>query len=128
MRIVSHGVDIVESARIERIWKHHGDAFLSRIYTPAERQYCLDCRTPAVRLAGRFAAKEAVLKALGTGWRGRIAWTDVETLPDQLGRPCVRLDGETARLAARQGIDEFLISISHASGLAIASAIGVSRG
>lgn len=127
MNVLGHGVDLVAIARIERIWRDHGEHFLARIYTPAERAYCLDCKTPAIRLSGRFAAKEAVLKVLGTGWRGGIEWTDIETLPDPLGRPVVRLTGESARIAAERGIAEILVSISHAGDYAMASAIGVAR-
>ena len=128
MQIVTHGIDIVRCDRIERVWKDHGEHFLNRIYTPAERDYCLDCKTVAVRLSGRFAAKEAVLKALGTGWRGEIRWTDIETLPDPLGRPVVALHGATAALAQRQGITRILMSISHTADHAVASAIGVGPG
>lgn len=125
MRIIAHGVDIVRCARIGELWCTHGDRFVDRIYTPAERAYCLDCKTPAIRLAGRFAAKEAVLKVLGTGWRGGIRWTDIETLPDPLGKPHLTLHGEPARLAAELGIRDVLISISHTDEHAIASAIGI---
>ncbi|MBK9127507.1 MAG: holo-ACP synthase [Phycisphaerales bacterium] len=125
MPVVAHGVDLVEVARIDRIWKAHGPRFLERVYTPAERAYCLACKDPAVRLAGRFAAKEAVMKVLGTGWAGGIEWGDIETLPDPLGRPLVALHGKSAQLAASLGLDVVLISISHSGGLAIASAIGV---
>lgn len=127
MNLVAHGVDIVLSARIERSWTEHGEAFLRRVYTLAEAAYCLDCRTPVVRLAGRFAAKEAVMKALGTGWRGGIEWTDIETLPDGLGRPLLTLHGKTADLARSLGIERWLISISHAGEYAMASAMGLSE-
>lgn len=126
MLIVGHGIDLVAIARIERIWREHGEVFLRRIFTPREAEYCLDCKAPATRLAGRFAAKEAVLKVLGTGWRGGIEWTDIETLANPLGRPVITLRGETARIAAVQGIAEVLLSISHAGEYAMASAIGVS--
>ena len=128
MQIVSQGIDIVVVARIERIWQDHGNSFLKRIYTLGERDYCLNCKTPGVRLSGRFAAKEAVLKALGTGWIGGIAWTDIETLPDELGKPHVTLSNRTAELATKAGIDEMLMSISHAGEYAVASAIGVATG
>ncbi|HUU98458.1 MAG TPA: holo-ACP synthase [Phycisphaerae bacterium] len=126
MSVVSHGIDIVQCERVKRVWKEHGDYFLRRVFTEAERAYCLDCRTPAERLSGRFAAKESVLKALGTGWRGGIRWTDIEILPDPLGRPQVTLTGKSAELAARLGIGQVLISISHTRECAVASAIAVS--
>jgi len=125
MQIISQGIDIVECARIERIWQNHGQAFLDRVYTPAEQEYCINCKTPALRLAGRFAAKEAVLKALGTGWRGAIEFRDIEALPDPLGKPLVTLHRKTADLARTLGIDHILVSISHAGEYAVASAIAV---
>ncbi|MBL8879231.1 MAG: holo-ACP synthase [Phycisphaerales bacterium] len=125
MSAIAHGVDIVQISRIQRAWKQHGDSFIERIYTPAERAYCMDIRMPVIRFAGRFAAKEAVMKALGTGWRGGMHWTDIETLPDELGKPLVRLHGEAAGLATNLGIRDLLMSISHAGDYAIASAIGV---
>lgn len=127
MQIVAHGVDLMLCPRIERIWQEHGERFLERIYTPQERAYCLDSRNALVRLTGRFAAKEAVMKLLGTGWRGGVEWTDIETLPDPLGRPLVTLHGQTAELARSLGIDHVLMSISHSGDYAMASAIGVSQ-
>jgi holo-[acyl-carrier protein] synthase len=127
MSAISQGIDIVECARIGRIWRDHAKAFLDRVYTPAEQEYCINCKTPVVRLAGRFAAKEAVLKALGTGWRGGIEFRDIETLPDPLGKPLVTLHHRTADLARTLGIDRILISISHAGDYAVASAIAVSN-
>lgn len=125
--VVSHGVDLVLCRRIEQMWREHGERFLNRVFTPAEQKYCLDCRTPALRLSGRFAVKEAVLKALGTGWRGGMEFSQIETLPDSLGRPIVRLYGQTAGRARELGIADFLVSISHAGDYAQASAIGVGR-
>jgi holo-[acyl-carrier protein] synthase len=125
MQIVAQGIDIVVCARIERIWRDHGQSFLDRIYTPTEQDYCVNCKTPVVRLAGRFAAKEAVLKALGTGWRGGIEFRDIETLPDPLGKPLVTLHRKTADLARTLGINHILVSISHAGEYAVATAIAV---
>ena len=125
MRIIAQGIDIVLCQRIERIWRNHTESFLSRLYTPAEQEYCLRHKKPVERLAGRFAAKEAVLKALGTGWRGGIEFSDIETLPDPLGKPLVTLHNKTAELARTLGIDHILISISHSGEYAVASAIAV---
>lgn len=118
------GIDIVEIARIERLLFDHGERFLARVYTPAERIYCIRSRTPAIRLAGRFAAKEALLKMLGTGWRGGIAWSDMEILSDPLGKPHVGLYGACALRAGELGLSRFEVSISHAGGFAVAAAIG----
>ena len=125
MSIIAHGVDLVYCPRIARIWKEHNERFLKRVYTDSERAYCVDCRDPVIRLAGRFAAKEAVMKLLGTGWRGGVEWTDIETLPDPLGKPLVTLRGSTAALARTLGIDQVMISISHSGEYALASAIGI---
>ncbi len=124
-RILAHGIDIVEIARIERMQRDHGERFLDRVFTPRERAYCCESKIAAIRLAGRFAAKEAVLKVLGTGWRGGIEWTDIEILPDPLGKPICTLQNQTAKLASELGITQILVSISHTAGLATASAIGV---
>src|SRR6266853_437039 len=105
MPILGHGIDIVETARIKRLADEHGAHFLDRVFTPAEQQYC--ARNPKryfEHLAGRFAAKEAVLKVLGTGWRGGIAWTDIEVRPEPSGQPKVYLTGECARIAGQLGI------------------------
>ncbi len=126
MTIIGHGIDIVETARIRRMIESHGAHFLDRVFTPAERAYCDASRKRSLEhYAGRFAAKEAVLKVLGTGWRGGIAWTDVEVVRAASGEPRIALTGEAARLAADKGISRWLISISHIETHATASAIGV---
>jgi len=125
MTIVGHGIDLIECARIDKIRREHPDQFLSRILTPAERAYCERHRNPTPRIAGRFAAKEAILKVLGTGWRGAISWTDMEILNDDAGRPSVTLFGECERLARQMGITTIQISITHTENYASASAIGI---
>lgn len=125
MHVVAHGVDLVHCPRIARLWQDHGERFLRRIYTPRERAYCLAARDPVVRLAGRFAAKEAVMKLLGTGWRGGVEWTDIETLPDPLGRPLITLHARTADLARTLGVAALLVSISHSGEYALASVLGL---
>lgn len=124
MRIVGHGVDLVETARIGRLVETHGERFLSRCFAPGELAHA-DAR-PKRRmehLAARFAVKEAVLKALGTGWSGGIQWTDVEVRSDASGKPTLALHGEAARIARELGAQSWSISITHAAGLAVASAI-----
>ena len=126
--IVAHGIDIVETARIQSMTERHGAHFLDRIFTPAEQAYAnSNVKRRFEHLAGRFAAKEAVLKALGTGWRGKIAWTDMEIVNEPSGRPVLKLTGECARVAAELGIGRWLLSISHIQTHATASAIGVAR-
>src|SRR3954451_7645980 len=126
MPIVGHGIDIVETARIKRSVEEHGERFLERVYTPAEREDCArNTKRYFEHLAGRFAAKEAVLKVLGTGWRGGIAWTDIEILPEPSGQPKITLSGECLRIAGGQGISRWHVSISHIETHATASAIGL---
>ena len=126
MPIVGHGIDIVETARIRELLENHGHHFLDRVFTAAEQRYCaLNPKRYYEHLAGRFAAKEAVLKVLGTGWRGGIAWTDIEILPEPSGQPKVTLTGECARIARELGIARWHVSISHIQTHATASAIGL---
>ena len=126
MPIVGHGIDIVETARIKALVENHGGHFLERVFTPAEQQYCaLSPKRYFEHLAGRFAAKEAVLKVLGTGWRGGIAWTDVEVVKERSGQPKIVLTGECLRIARELGIARWHVSISHIETHATASAIGL---
>ncbi len=126
MFILSHGFDLIECIRIANVMANHGQRFLNRILTPSEQERSRQFKDPVPFIAGRFAAKEAILKMIGTGWRGGIAWTDMEVLPDALGRPVVTLSGETARLAAKLGIQRILLSITHTEHHAAASVIGTS--
>lgn len=126
MPILGHGIDIVETARIRKLVDDHGERFLERVFTPLEQEYCArNSKRRFEHLAGRFAAKEAVLKVLGTGWRGGIAWTDVEIRPEPSGQPKVHLTGESLRIATRLGISRWHVSISHIETHATASAIGL---
>jgi holo-[acyl-carrier protein] synthase len=129
MPVLSHGVDLVETARIARMLTDHPDRFLARCFTAAERAYC-DRNTVrrAEHYAARFAAKEAVLKALGTGWAGGIAWTDIEVTRADSGAPGITLTGEAARIADSAGIARWVVSLSHAggpSGYALASVLAL---
>ncbi len=123
MNAIAHGVDMVECARIRQIVHRHGPRFLERVFTSAEREYCLAKRRSIEHLAGRFAAKEAVLKVLGTGWRKGINWTDIEIRNAPSGQPLVRLSGLCRKIADEQGMATILISISHVGSHAMASAI-----
>ncbi len=126
MTIIGHGIDIVETARIRRLHDQHGQRFLDRCFTEAEQAYCTaNPKRLYEHLAGRFAAKEAVLKVLGTGWRGGIMWTDVEVVRAASGQPSIRLTGESLRIADERGISRWLVSISHIETHATASAIGM---
>jgi holo-[acyl-carrier protein] synthase len=128
MPILGHGIDLVETARIRHLHEEHGKHFLDRVFTPAEQAYCAaNPRRYYEHLAGRFAAKEAVLKVLGTGWSGGISWTDIEVVKDPRGQPGIRLTGECARIAEEIGIARWHISISHIETHATASAIGLAK-
>ena len=126
MAIVGHGIDIVETSRIRQLVEEHGKHFLDRCFTEAEQAYCLqNSKRRFEHLAGRFAAKEAVLKVLGTGWRGGIAWTDIEVVKESSGQPRIVLTGECLRIANERGIAHWHVSISHIETHATASAIGL---
>lgn len=124
MRVVGLGVDIVEVSRIERAVARWGDAFVRRIYTPAEiaRVEAGVARGP--RLAARFAAKEAVMKALGIGWRA-LAWREIEIANDAAGRPVVTLHGAAQRMAEERGIAGVLVALSHTHEHAVANAVAL---
>ena len=122
-----HGIDLVDDSRMEKVRQRHGERFLERVFTSLERQYCQKHRQQCERWAGRFAVKEAVMKMLGTGWSGGVAWTDIETINDPSGRPEVRLSGKTAQLAQEMGIEQISVSITHTRGLAIASAMALGK-
>jgi holo-[acyl-carrier protein] synthase len=125
MAIIGHGIDIVEIERIRRLIEEHGERFLDRVFTAGEQAYCrANKKRTLEHYAGRFAAKEAVLKVLGTGWRGGIAWTDVEIVKDPSGQPKVVLSGECARIATELRISRWHVSISHIETHATASAMG----
>jgi len=125
MKALAHGIDLVDFPRIEEMVNRHGERFLERVFTPNERAYAESNRNKPEKLAGRFAAKEAVLKLLGTGWRGKIAWTDIEVLNTPSGQPEVRLAGEVKRIADKLGIKQISISITHTANFAIASAVAL---
>ncbi|MGH7175986.1 MAG: holo-ACP synthase [Tepidisphaeraceae bacterium] len=126
MPIVGHGIDIIETERIRRSVVEHGQRFLDRVFTGSEQTYCRrNHKRYFEHLAGRFAAKEAVLKVLGTGWRGGIAWTDIEILNEDSGQPRVHLSGECQRIARELGVARWHVSISHIETHATASAIGL---
>ncbi len=125
MRILGTGIDIVETARIAASIERHGDRFLARIFTDGEREYCSAMKAPIPFYAARFAAKEAVAKAFGTGITGQLGWRDIEVRRKASGEPFVVLHGEGAATAKRLGIAEIHLSISHADHYAVAHALAV---
>ncbi len=117
------GIDIVEVNRIEQAISRR-KRFTERIFTETEREYCLSKRRPHLHFAVRFAAKEAALKALGTGMRG-VKWTDFEVRRDKWGKPYLSLSGNAAAVARERGICDIFISLSFSRESAVASAIAV---
>jgi len=127
MNIIAHGIDLVDCPRIEQMLERHGDRFVNRVFTAAEQAYAKANKNTVEKYAGRFAAKEAILKLVGTGWRGKIKWTDIEVVNDAAGRPEVTLSGEVERIAAELKISQISISITHTANFAMASAVALSR-
>jgi len=123
--IIGLGTDIVEIARIASMIERHGESFVGRIYTDEEALYCQKRKHSYEAYAGRWAAKEAVMKVLGTGFIKGVGWQDIEVLPERSGRPLVTLRGGARERAERMGISEILITISHCKAYATATAIGL---
>lgn len=126
IRIHGIGIDVVDTARISESIERFGDRFLDRIFTPAERAYCDPMNASARHYAARFAAKEAIAKALGTGIGSDLAWTDMEILRNPQGKPGVTLSGAGLAFMKANEIVEIQISLSHADHHAAANAIAIS--
>ena len=126
--IVGLGTDIVEIERIASMIERHGDVFVGRVFTPAEREYCSTKKHAAQHYAGRWAAKEAAMKALGTGFIPGVGWHDFEILPLRSGAPKLAITGGAADKAKSLGIHEIHITMSHCRTYATATAIAVGPG
>lgn len=119
------GVDLVGVDRMARLVRE-SQGLLDELFSPREQAYCLSKEGTRDRhLAARFAAKEAVLKAFGTGLATRMRWTDVEIVKERSGKPVVRLHGEVAALASERGLADLDVSVAHSEGLAVAHAVAV---
>jgi holo-[acyl-carrier protein] synthase len=125
MEIVGIGTDIVECLRIGRMIEQHGELFLTRVYTDREIRYCQSRKRAVEHFAGRWAAKEAILKCLGTGWRKGLCWTDMEIRNNGAGKPQVLLCGAAKDTAQQLRISDILISISHCRAYATAYALAL---
>lgn len=125
--IVGVGTDIIEIARFKAAMTRQGERLLERVFTPAERRYCEGKMNRVAHYAARFAAKEAVLKALGTGWSGGIRWTDVEVVHRHVGKVDVRLAGAAAKRSKALEAAGVHLSISHSDKYATAVAVIESR-
>lgn len=121
--IVAVGVDSLPIARIEDLWQRSGERFLQRVFTDAERAYCLSRHRPGESFAARFCAKEAVMKCLGTGWAAGIGFRQIEVVRDAEGAVAVRLHDAAAALAAQRGIRRIHLSLTHTGDAATAFAV-----
>ena len=125
MNVIGIGTDIVEVLRIAQMIERHGELFLGRVFTPREIEYCSARKAATQHYAGRWAAKEAILKAFGTGWARGIQWQDMEIRNDSTGKPRVALAGGARDICEQSGIAEMLISISHCRSHASAFAMAL---
>ncbi len=127
MNVVGIGTDIIECLRIAQMIEKHGELFIGRVYTPTEIQYCQHRKASTQHFAGRWAAKEAILKALGTGWRRGISWRDIEVRNEPGGKPVVAMRGGARDIVEQLGITQMLVSISHCRSHATAYALAIGR-
>ena len=125
--LIGLGTDITECLRIARMIERHGELFINRVYTPEEIKYCQGRKQTTQHFAGRWAAKEAILKALGTGWRKGMSWRDIEIRNEPGGRPVVAVRGGVKDVVQRLGIAEIHVTISHCRSYATACAIAVGK-
>ena len=123
MTIVGIGIDLVKISRIQEMMERWGPRFLDRVFTPTEQAYCLRHRFPPVHLSARFAVKEAILKALGTGLRMGTKWKEIETVNNPAGKPEVKLWGTTGQLAAEKNVSKIFATITHDHDYAIAQVL-----
>ncbi len=121
--IVAIGVDLIEIARIAETFARQGERFQKRVFTAAEVEYCESLAAKFESYAARFAAKEAVMKALGTGWADGVAWRDIEVAREQNGRPIVTLSGRALERMKELGATRIHLSLSHSQTTAIAQVV-----
>jgi holo-[acyl-carrier protein] synthase len=121
--IVGLGLDIAEIDRIAAAITRHGAPFIERLFTPREAAYCEKHKNRFERYAGRFAAKEAAMKALGTGWSHGVRWRDIEVAREASGKPTLNLSGVARELADRMGVKNISLSITHSGNVALAEVI-----
>jgi holo-[acyl-carrier protein] synthase len=121
--IVGMGIDVAEVKRIRAVIESQAERFLRRVYTPEEVTYCEQFKNKFERYAGRFAAKEAAMKALGTGWSRGVRWVDVEVVRQRGGRPTISLKGTARKIADNLGVKHIALSITHTAEQAFAHVI-----
>jgi holo-[acyl-carrier protein] synthase len=121
--IIGSGIDLVEIERIQKAVDRYGQRFLNRVFGKDEQAYCLRKRNSAESFAARFAAKEAAAKALGTGISQGVSWLEIEVVREPSGRPTLRFHGRAAAMAGHMGTVNSSLSLTHSTGLAIASVV-----
>lgn len=121
--ILGIGTDLTEVARIRQSIARYGERFVNRIYTEVERRYAVSKANAAERFAARFAAKEAGMKAIGTGWRRGVTWHDFEVVNEPSGRPTLKLHGVAREIAEKMGVQRISISLTHTAEIAFAIVI-----
>ena len=121
--IVGLGVDVTEVDRMEAAIERRGRPLLERLFTPSEIAYCEKHRHRAERFAGRFAAKEAAMKALGTGWARGVRWVDIEVTREPSGKPTLKLSGAACAIATSLGVKKIALTITHTGNTALALVI-----
>lgn len=123
MNLIGIGIDVVEVSRIKSSLDEFGEKFLTRIFTETEREYCQKQKRPELHLAARFAAKEAIAKAFGTGIGKEVGWLDMEIIRRPSGEPEVKLAGAAAAFAETKGVSQVMVSLTHAKHYAAANAV-----
>jgi holo-[acyl-carrier protein] synthase len=123
MNLVGIGIDVVEVSRIKSSLDEFGERFLTRIFTESEREYCLKQKRPELHFAARFAAKEAIAKAFGTGIGKEVGWLDMEIVRRPSGEPEVKLSGAALKHSQARGITQVMVSLTHAKHYAAANAV-----
>jgi holo-[acyl-carrier protein] synthase len=121
--IIGIGADLAEVGRIREAIDRHGERFLQRVFTPLEIDYCRSHRSAAERFAARFAAKEAMMKALGTGWRRGVRWRDIEVMNEKSGKPGLNLTGRAQEIFQSLGGVRLHLSLTHTDEHALAQVI-----
>jgi holo-[acyl-carrier protein] synthase len=121
--IVGIGIDLVKISRIQEAVQRWDKRFLNRVFTPLEQQYCYARLDPYPHFSGRFAVKEAVFKAMGTGWRSGIRWSEIQVLNDNKGKPAVSVSGKIKQVMSDLGVTEIHVSISHDTDYAIGQVV-----
>lgn len=121
--IIGTGIDVVDIARFRSVIDKLKDRFILKVFAPGERDFCLGHRDPVPHFAARFAAKEALFKALGTGWTQGVTWLDAEVHRERAGAPVLLLHGEAERLSRNKGATRVHLSLSHTAQWAVATVI-----